>query len=327
MNPYVIAEAAQGYEGSVDLALLLVRAAAAGRADAVKFQIVYLDDLAEPGYQHAALFEQLELSDSDWARVHDAARKAGLAFYADVFGARAAGLARELGVDGVKIHSTSFFDESMFDDVASWAPRLLLSIGGIEIDELRDFAPRVAKVADRSIVMYGFQAEPTATEDNHLRRIDAVRSLLGVDVGFMDHSAGDGPDTMTLSAMALALGVTVFEKHIGLDAELELEDYVSALPPSAFRTYVESLRRLSSALGSPDLQLRDVERGYRSRAVKRVVAVRPLAAGTVIEAGDVRLSRPARSEGLWTIASSVGRRLRGDVAPGHPITDDLLDDQ
>ena len=61
----VIAEAAQGFEGDPFVARLLVKAAAAGHADMVKFQLVYADELATPEYAYYGLFKQLEMADQD----------------------------------------------------------------------------------------------------------------------------------------------------------------------------------------------------------------------------------------------------------------------
>ena len=46
----IIAEIAQGYEGSEKLTNLLTKGAIASNADAVKFQLVYADELATPDY-------------------------------------------------------------------------------------------------------------------------------------------------------------------------------------------------------------------------------------------------------------------------------------
>ncbi len=61
MSVEIIAEAAQGYEGNVTQARLLARAAARAGADAVKFQLVYADELATPDYQYYDLFRNLEM--------------------------------------------------------------------------------------------------------------------------------------------------------------------------------------------------------------------------------------------------------------------------
>ena len=140
----------------------------------------------------------------------------------------------------------------------------------------------------------------------------------------MDHADGAGSKTAALSAMALALGVTVFEKHITLDRSLELEDYVSALAPSDFAAYVSELRRLADAMGSDAFELIAEEHSYRDKACKRVLAVRDLAAGTVLDPADVRLCRPVEPAGLYRCDDAIGRTLRVAVTKNAPICEETL---
>ena len=60
MSVEIIAEVAQGYEGNPTLAGLLARAAVRAGADAVKYQLVYADEIATPDYQYYDLFRRLE---------------------------------------------------------------------------------------------------------------------------------------------------------------------------------------------------------------------------------------------------------------------------
>ena len=70
-QPFIIAEEAQGYapindsKPSLDIAILLVRAAASAGADAVKFQIIFVDELAEPGYEHYELFKNIKMTQKE----------------------------------------------------------------------------------------------------------------------------------------------------------------------------------------------------------------------------------------------------------------------
>lgn len=319
-SPYIIAEAAQGYEGSVDIAKLLVKAAAKGNADAVKFQVVFAGDLAEPGYQYFDLFKQLEMSVAAWQEIRSLAKDMGLDFVVDVFGGRSLELARELDVDAFKLHSTTFFDTALAEEVFSENKPTYISIGGIEPEEVDSFIEKHAlhKRSDVSI-LFGFQAEPTPIDKNHLSRIAELRQRFSLDVGFMDHSEGGTPDSTGLSLVALGCGVRVFEKHITLDRELALEDYISGMTPSEFLSYTEALRRLSSALGLPSLALTDEERAYRGRALKRVVASHDLNAGCVLGEDDYRLSRPANPGGCYLPADVIGKSLNRSLKEGDSI--------
>lgn len=318
-QPYVIGEVAQGYEGDPATARLLVRAAAAGKADAVKFQIVYADDLASPGYQYYDLFKSLEMSTDQWLAVRQEACARGLHFVADVFGALSLELARQIDVDAVKLHSTTFFDRDLVDAVLDLGKPVYMSLGGITIDELKAALDRCCKHKAQITLLHGFQAEPTPIENNNLARIPVLRAATSCEVGFMDHAHGTGPDAVALSVLALGLGVRVFEKHITLDHAMEMEDYVSALGPTDFAAYVSTLRRLSQAVGTGDLRLTEAEQAYRGRALKRVLAARRLAEGATLTAQDLRLARPAQPGGLFDPQVAIGRRLKHAVAEGQSI--------
>jgi sialic acid synthase SpsE len=323
---YIIAEAAQGYlplvgeTGSGDIALLMAKAAAVAGASAVKFQIVYVDELAQKGNIHYDIFRRLEMTSAEWKRVADYTHSLGIHFVADVFGEQSLAVARDIGVDGIKIHSTSFFDHQLIAGVLAVGCPVYFSMGGIESEELAAFVKR-HKLASRSDVtlLYGFQAEPTPMENNRLARIPQIRAATGLPVGFMDHSDGAGPDDIHLSVLALGFGVTLFEKHVTLDRELELEDYVSAVGPKRLGEYCAALRRLEPAIGTADLSLTENERTYRQKAVKRTTAARDLAPGTRIAASDLTLIRPPSPRGAFDPDHVIGKTLRVAVPAGTPI--------
>ncbi|PJI42523.1 MAG: hypothetical protein CTR53_05410 [Ferrovibrio sp.] len=82
------------------------------------------------------------------------------------------------------------------------------------------------------------------------------------------------------------------------------------------------MRRLQQALGSTALQLTDGERAYRHKAIKKVLALRDLAAGHVLGEGDIELKRTENvppGQGLNDPALAIGRHLGRAVAAGSAI--------
>jgi sialic acid synthase SpsE len=324
----IVAEAAQGYEGDPSLVRLLTRAAGAAGADFVKFQIVYADELAAPSYQHYALFKALEMPDAAWIAGAAEAAKAGVSLAFDVYGERSLALAVRLGAAAVKVHATDFFNAELVAAALERAPRIFLSAGGIEIEEVDAFFTRHPSAMEKATLFYGFQAEPTETTDNNLRRLISLRKRFpALRLGFMDHTDGGGDEGGWLSTIAIPLGAAAIEKHLTLDRELALEDYVSALGPSAFRAFVARVRAAEGALGSERLELTAAEKAYRRRALKVVTATRALAPGATLGAEDLVLLRTALDDGrqpINVLADAVGRQLTRVVAAGAAIyADDL----
>ncbi len=324
----VVAEAAQGYEGDVTLAHLLVRAAAEGRADVVKLQLVYADELTLPAHQHHALFKSLEMSDEEWQDVAREARGVGLGLAFDVFGPRSLDLALACGADAVKIHASDVFNHRLLADAFARAPHVYLSTGGLVVDEVEALIARHAPDPRRLTVLLGFQAEPTATADNHLARLGALhRRLPELALGFMDHADGASDEAEWLAVLALPYGVSLVEKHLTLDRALQLEDFVSAVDPGRFARFVERVRSAEAAVGRDDLSMTAAERGYRRKALKVVVACRDLKAGALLARDDVRLIRTRLAEGREPVVDvdrAADRRLARGVKAGDPVYEDDL---
>jgi sialic acid synthase SpsE len=320
----VVAEAAQGFEGDPTLARLLVRAAGVGGADVVKFQLVLADELATRDYEYYDLFKQLEMSVGEWESVAEVARAVDTAIAFDIFGPESLRLALALGAESVKVHSTDFFNGPLMTMVIEQAPRVLFSVGGIEVEDVAALIdPLDPDERSRMTMMFGFQAEPTSPDDNNLARLGGLRERFPeLSLGFMDHSAGESDEAGWLGVLALPYGVSVLEKHVTLDRSLKLEDYVSALGAEEFSAYVRRVRLAESALGDPSLELSPAEQKYGARAVKTVVASRRLEAGAEIGVADVALLRApqAASRGALRRLEDVGGRvLSRGVREGQPI--------
>ncbi len=325
----IIAEVAQGYEGKPLLGELLIKGAAEAGADAIKFQIVYADDVAVPGYRYYNWYRQLEMDSSVWAQWKRTAHERGINFYTDLSGDRAFDVAKTVQPDAVKIHAGNFFNHRLVDQALETFPKVLVSTGGIRIEELKAFIRQhgLKPGSGRVAFLCGFQADPTPLERTEIARLLAVMARLeGFEVGFMDHTDGDGPDPVAVSVMALALGVRLFEKHLTLDRALKLEDFVSALEPARFGDYVKTLRRLDAAVGSSSLELTDAEMSYRRKMLKKLITARDLPSGHVVGEPDlVQKRQDAEGEGFCHDPAAVlGKKLARAVAAGKALrTEDV----
>jgi len=298
-------------------------------ADFVKFQLVYARELASPVYQYFSLFQGLEMTDADWQTVADEARAGGIGLVVDVFGHESLALAGRLGAAAVKIHVTDFFNDPLIDRALQTVPEVFFSAGGMTPDDIAAFlSRRPAGAVDRMTLLYGFQAEPTATADNRLGRLTSIRARFpGLKVGFLDHADGASDEGGWLGAVAVGLGASMIEKHITLDRRLQMEDYVSALAPEPFAAYVARIRAAEVAVGTADLSLSEAEQAYRRRAVKIVVATRAMARGHRVGEGDVALLRTAVVPGQPTLerfGDAHGRSVARDIAAWAAVSPEDL---
>lgn len=323
----IIAEVAQGYEGDPKLSELLALAAVRSNADAVKYQIIFADEMAVPAYQHYALFKSLEMETDVWKSVVQIIHSHDKRVYFDVYGDMSLSLAKELKADSVKISTTDFSNKPLIRKAAEAFDSLYLSIGGIPIEEVEETVKEIKDLVDLTL-LYGFQAEPTPIEQNNLARLpELVKRFPECRIGFMDHSEGSLDEALLLPVLAVGLGVDVIEKHITLDRVLEIEDFVSALTPERFARFVESVRTAEKALGKANFQLTPTEMTYRNKAGKVVVADRNLTAGSVIGETDIVMKRVVHDDSLTYFRAKeeiMAKKLKKDVERNNAITSELL---
>jgi len=320
----IIAEIAQGYEGNEKLINLLTRGAIASNADAVKFQLVYADELATPDYEYYELFKDLEMDKSIWIDVCNQIHNAGKKVYFDVFGLLSLDVAKEIGADGVKLSTTEFYNNALFDRAIAQFDTLYLSVGGIPVEDIdQKLSALSVEQVKKICLMYGFQSEPTPLDQNNLNKLSIFKNRYpNFRVGFMDHSDGALDDAYHLPLVAMGTGIHVIEKHITLDRELEIEDYISGVTPSEFIRFVSLVRRFESVLGVNSLVLTKQEQTYRNKATKSVVAICDLKAGDTLTLDSValkRCSKPITKDSILEIEQALGKALNTDINIDSPI--------
>ena len=172
--------------------------------------------------------------------------------------------------------------------------------------------------------MYGFQSEPTPLNQNNLNKLSIFKNHYpNFRVGFMDHSDGALDDAYHLSLVAMGTGISVIEKHITLDRELEIEDYISGITPSEFIKFVSLVRRFEPVLGLNSLVLTEQEQVYRNKATKSVVAICDLKAGDVLTLDSVALKRCSKSineNSILEIEQALGKTLNTNININSPVT-------
>ncbi len=275
------------------------------------------------------LFKSLEMQLSEWSKICSMIRENDKLVYFDVFGKKSLDVAMELGADGVKLSTTEFYNASLFSDALSSFDRVFLSVGGIPVP---DIDSKLADLSDKDkqkvLLMYGFQSEPTPLDQNNLNKIRLLRKRYpGFRIGFMDHSDGGSKDSIYLPLVALGVGLDAIEKHITLDHNLEIEDYVSGLTPTMFSNFTSTVRRFETVFGPNSLDLSQLEEEYRKKATKSVVALRDIGKGEILTEDSVSLKRSSIGivdGSVLDIDYVLGKTLNQDILENHQIMEDMV---
>lgn len=344
MRVFVCAEAGVNHNGSVEMALRLVEAAAHAGADAVKFQTFRAEALAAPGapraeYQKAriggegdqlSMLRALELAPSAHRILHRRCQDLGIEFLSTAFDTDSADFLIQLGVRRIKIPSGELTNRPFIEYLASHNLPTILSTGMATLDEVAEAVEWIKAVrlkhafphplSDYLTVLHCTSNYPAAMEDVNLRALQTLAQHFQLPVGYSDHTAG-----ILMAPLAVALGATIIEKHFTLDRTLPGPDHAASLEPDELTELIANVRTAERALGngikSPclsELPVRDLVR--RSLALVRAVSQ-----GRTLVAEDLGALRPGTGIPPAAFTQVVGRRVRQDFQAGHLLRWDDLD--
>ena len=338
MEPvFVIAEAGVNHNGDLAMALALCDAARAAGADAVKFQTFRAEDLVVPGaptaeYQRRQTGEQdqfgmlrkLELSRAQHESIRDHCAAIGIEFFSTPFSLEAVDLLVSLGVRRMKLPSGELTHRALVDHACATGLPVLLSTGMATLDEVREalaWAAQARGTLAGVTVLHCTSAYPAPDEALNLRAIATLREVLGLPVGYSDHSTG-----IEAALAAVSLGATVVEKHLTLDRQLPGPDQAASLEPGEFGAMVRGIRRITAMLGdgvkAPQAQELDAARVAR----RSIVAAVDIPAGTALQPAMLACRRPATGIAPRDWNRVVGRSARGAIAAGSVLQWDQLQD-
>jgi len=342
MKTFVIAEAGVNHNGSDELALKLVEAAAACGADAVKFQTFRADKLVVPGarkaeYQQRAtgdgdqydMLKRLEMSRELHVALIERCNALGIEFMSTPFDEEAADFLVGLGMRRIKVPSGEIVNHPLLRYLASTGLPLIVSTGMADLREVREAVEVIAEARARAghtqplaevlTILHCTSNYPAACADVNLRAMRTIAQETKMAVGYSDHTLG-----LAVSTAAVALGATVIEKHFTLDKSLPGPDHGASLSVEELAALIRQIRDVEAALGSDVKAPSASELPVRALVRRSVTTHRAVAAGAALQAEDVVLLRPGTGIPPRDFEAVVGRKAKRALAAGVTLNwDDL----
>lgn len=323
MKTIIIAEAGVNHNGDLELAKRLITAAKMAGADIVKFQTFKATNLvtkaaSKAAYQAVAtgsdetqfeMVKKLELSKSDHEILIEECRRQGIEFFSTAFDAASFDMLYELGIRQVKIPSGELTNLPLLRYITRLGLPVLLSTGMANLGEIEAAISVIEEAGTpRSLitVLHCTTEYPTPMTDVNLMAMLSMKSALGVQVGYSDHTAG-----IEIPVAAVALGAKVIEKHFTLDRNLPGPDHQASLEPQELKAMVDAIRNIERALGDGIKRPTVSELKNKPIARKSLVAVDNIRTGEVFSADNVGAKRPGTgiSPMLWDdVMGKVAKR-------------------
>lgn len=337
MTCFVIAEAGVNHNGSADLALKLVEAAADAGADAVKFQTFSADKLVRDGTKTAdyqqdqtgevdqfTLLRKLELPASVYPDLVSRCHELGIEFMSTPFDPESVDFLLKLGMHRIKVPSGEITNLPFLEYLAMKQLPLIVSTGMADLDEVGEGVAVIRQTWSRHgladpqprmlTLLHCTSNYPADFKDVNLLAMQTLARKFGVPVGYSDHTQG-----MVVAIAAVSLGATVIEKHLTLARNMPGPDHQASLEPSEFRDMVDSIHTVETSLGTGEKMPTASELPIRELVRRSVTVKRPLIAGQIIAADDVVLLRPGTGIAPRDLSRVIGMRARTNLPPGKTL--------
>lgn len=332
---YVVAEMAWSHDGQKELAHDIVRGAAEAGADCLSIHITNMEAYMVPHYgsgegrvsngkDATKIFRYLSdvnIRDEWWPEIVADARMRKLAIAIMANDLPSLELSRRLGPEMYVLSAACFVEESFVRAVAREKKPVLLRVGGATLGEMEQVLGWLRDEGLQDyVLLFGQQNYPTKIENTDLLKLRTLRDVFDSLVGLADHIDADDPVATQIPFMALPLGACVIEKHLTHDRSKKGEDFESALNPDELADFIVRLRKAEQALGDPYFHaMSESQRKYRLISRKRIVAARPVKAGTRLSDGDITCKRADEGEYPDRLPMIVGRTVLRDLEPNEGV--------
>lgn len=325
----LIAELAQGYEGSIKIAKMLIDAASKATADSVKFQLVFADEISTNNYKDYNIFKSLELSLKNWKLIREYAKKKKLKFYVDIFGVKSLEFAKKIHSDGIKLHPTDLNNYELLKKIQTLKfKKIFIGIGGASKYELLMLLKNL-RLKSQVILLLGFQSYPTPISTNQISRINFINKMIykkNIALGFADHSLPKTKYNNIPIIVSIGAGARYIEKHLTIPFHRNLEDYESAYFPKEFINLKNEITHACMSLGRKDsfenknFYLSKEEKNYKKKVQRSYVSLKNKKKGDKIIKKDFIFIRSPEKRPLLNFSSAMNKKLKKNININETLT-------
>lgn len=290
----IIAEAGVNHNGDIELAKKLIDVAVEAGVDYVKFQTFKSESLVSKFAKKAAyqientqdaiqsqlqMLKKLELSNAQHIELVQYCNNKNISFFSTAFDLESLSFLKELGLNIVKIPSGEITNLPYLRKAASLFKEVIISTGMssmVEIEEALDVFLQAGIKKNDITILHCNTEYPTPMSDVNLNAMLAIQKMLGVKVGYSDHTMG-----IEVPIASVAMGGTMIEKHFTLDRSLPGPDQLASLEPDELKNMVLSIRNIEKAIGGTG-----IKEPSESEIKNISIARKSIVAKTSIHKGD-----------------------------------------
>lgn len=267
---YIVAEIGINHNGDLDLAKQLIDVAVDAEVDAVKFQ-KRTPELCVPPEQQGKMRDtpwgyityleyrhKVEFGQDEYSEIDAYCKERGIDWFASVWDQPSVDFMEQFDPVAIKIPSASLTDHDLLRHTRSKGRPMIVSTGMSTMEQIEEAMEVLGE--EQLVLCHSTSTYPCEPEELNLNVVGTLRERFSCPIGYSGHEVGLVP-----SAIAVALGACMVERHITLDRAMWGSDQAASVEPGGFRKLVKYIRVTEVSLGDGVKKVYDSELPARDK--------------------------------------------------------------
>jgi len=315
-KPYIIAEVNSSHNGSIEIAMEMIKKVKDAGCDCVKFQSWSAETLYSKTYYDKnpiskRIVDKFAISEHHMIELAKYSKEIGISFASTPYSkAEVDILVDKIQVPFVKIASMEINNYGYLSYIAKKGIPVILSTGMSDMDEIKKAVKVIEDTGNNQIVILHcvsiYPAPPGIINLNNI--ITLQKEFPNYVIGYSDHTLGT-----EVASASIALGSAVIEKHFTLDKSKMGLDNNMAIEPDEMKNLVNQCHNVYNAMGSKERIVSDLEKAQRVNMRRSIIAIRDMKCGEIIKESDLDFKRPGNGLTPEFLPKIIGKELTNDI--------------
>ena len=299
-QPLVIPEIGINHGGSLEVAKLMVDAAAESGAKIIKHQTHIVEDEMSsaaknviPGNSIKSIYDvmaECALSEDDECKLMRYAENKGLVFLSTPFSRAAANRLEKFGVAGYKIGSGELNNYPLIEHIASFGKPMIVSTGMNALPAIEKTVNILERKNISYVLLHTTNLYPTPPQFVRLgAMLQLMKHFPNVPIGLSDHTMNNNA-----CIAAIALGASVVERHFTDKKIRSGNDIVCSMDGCELKELIQAAVEVFSMRG-----------GTKSALPEEQVTIN-FAFATVVSIASIKKGETFTNENIWVKRPGTG---------------------
>ncbi|PKN88677.1 MAG: N-acetylneuraminate synthase [Chloroflexi bacterium HGW-Chloroflexi-8] len=251
---YIVGEIGINHNGDVEIAKRLIQEAHHAGLNAVKFQ-KRTPEICVPKEQQSLMRDtpwgyisyldyryKVEFNEAQYHEIDQLCKSLGISWFVSVWDEPSVDFMEQFSPSCYKVPSASLTDLPLLRKLRSTGRPLVLSTGMSTFDQIKYAISQIG--TENLLITHATSAYPCDPEELNLRMVQTLKQEFDCPIGYSGHEVGLVP-----SAVAVALGACLVERHITLDRAMWGSDQAASVEPQGMEKLVKYIRVTEKSLG------------------------------------------------------------------------------